>query len=385
MSTTMHSQLPDETIGAIVNARHGDPFSVLGMFVVNGEVVVRAMLPQASRVQVVDSADGSVVAELPLISNEGLFAGPVSGRTTKFRYRLRVQLGTVVSDIEDPYRFGPILTDLDLYLFGEGNHRQLYDRFGAHQVTVDDVPGVSFVVWAPNAQRVSVVGDFNAWDGRRHPMRRRTSGVLEIFIPDVPLGARYKYELIGPHGESLPLKADPFAFAGERPPATASLVALPGKPVWNDAEWLLTRQTANRRNAPISVYEVHLGSWQRAEGNRYLTYGELADKLIPYVVDLGFTHIELMPVSEHPFDGSWGYQPVGLFAPTSRFGTPAEFAEFVERAHDAGIGVIIDWVPGHFPTDAHGLGYFDGTALYEHADPKEGFHQDWNTFIYTFG
>src|SRR5450631_695776 len=330
MSIITRSQLPDAEISALVNARHGDPFAVLGMHVINGEVVVRALQPHVSRVQVVDAADGSVVGELPLIAPEGLFAGALPGRRTRFRYRLRVTLGTDVSDIEDPYRFGPILTDLDLYLFGEGNHRQLYDRFGAHPVTIDDVPGVTFVVWAPNAQRVSVVGDFNAWDGRRHPMRRRTSGVLEIFLPHVPLGSRYKYELIGPHGELLPLKADPFAFASERPPATASIVAYPGKPAWDDGEWLAARQSASRRDAPISVYEVHLGSWQRAEGNRYLTYGELADKLIPYVVDLGFTHIELMPVSEHPFDGSWGYQPVGLFAPTSRFGTPAEFAEFIE-------------------------------------------------------
>jgi 1,4-alpha-glucan branching enzyme len=385
MSILVHSQLPDQTISALVNARHGDPFAVLGMHVVNGEVVVRALLPQVSRVQVVDAADGSVVGELPMIATEGLFAGPLTGRNTMFRYRLRITLGTDVSEIEDPYRFGPILTDLDLYLFGEGNHRRLYERFGAHPVTIDNVAGVTFVVWAPNAQRVSVVGDFNAWDGRRHPMRRRTSGVLEIFIPGVPLGSRYKYELIGPHGELLPLKADPFAFASERPPATASIVALPGKAAWNDAAWLRRRQTACRRDAPISVYEVHLGSWQRAEGNRYLTYAELAAKLIPYVVDLGYTHIELMPVTEHPFDGSWGYQPIGLYAPTSRFGTPAEFAEFVERAHDAGIGVIIDWVPGHFPTDAHGLAHFDGTSLYEHADPRQGFQPDWNTLIFNFG
>jgi 1,4-alpha-glucan branching enzyme len=293
MPIDMHSQLPSKVISALVNARHGDPFAVLGMHVVGDAVVVRALLPHASRVQVVDSADGSVAGELPLVDPTGLFAGPLPGRRGRFRYRLRVTLGSDTTDMEDPYRFGPILSDLDLYLFGEGNHRRLHERFGAHPVTIDGVAGVTFVVWAPNAQRVSVVGDFNAWDGRRHPLRRRSSGVWEIFIPDVPLGSRYKYELLGPYGELLPLKADPFAFECERPPATASIVALPGKPGWDDSNWLSARIEANRRDAPISVYEVHLGSWRRAEGNRYLTYTELADRLIPYVVDLGFTHIEL--------------------------------------------------------------------------------------------
>ncbi len=377
--------LTDQTITALVNARHGDPFAVLGMHVVNGTVVVRALLPQASRVQVVDTTDGSVVADLPLLDKAGFFAGPVEGRVAAFGYRLRISLGTAVSDIDDAYRFGPVLSDLDLYLFGEGTHRQLYRRFGSHPLRHEGVDGVSFAVWAPNAQRVSVVGDFNAWDGRRHPMRLRSSGVWEIFIPAVPLGSAYKYELLGPDGGVLPLKADPFAFAAERTPATASIVAVPGQASWNDAQWLAGREAANRRDAPISIYEVHLGSWQRAEGNRYLTYTELAERLVPYVAELGFTHLELMPVSEHPFDGSWGYQPVGMFAPTSRFGSPEDFAKFVDAAHVAGIGVIIDWVPGHFPTDAHGLGRFDGTPLYEHADPRQGFQPDWNTLIFNFG
>jgi 1,4-alpha-glucan branching enzyme len=385
MLINMPSQLAEETVTALVTARHGDPFAVLGMHVVDGALVVRALLPQVSRVVVVDRADGSIVGELPLIDEVGLFGGAIDGRHELFAYRLRVTLGTETFEIEDPYRFGPILSDLDLYLFGEGKHRRLFEKFGAHCTTIDGVDGVTFAVWAPNAQRVSVVGDFNAWDGRRHPMRRRTSGVWEIFLPNVPLGSRYKYELIGPWGELLPLKADPFAFASERPPATASIVTVPGKAAWNDGEWLAERAVANRRDAPIAIYEVHLGSWQRAEGNRYLTYDELADRLIPYVTDLGFTHIELMPVSEHPFDGSWGYQPVGMYAPTSRFGTPDQFATFVDRAHQAGLGVLIDWVPGHFPTDAHGLGRFDGTALYEHADPRQGFQPDWNTLIFNFG
>jgi 1,4-alpha-glucan branching enzyme len=381
----MQSLTADADVRALVAARHGDPFGVLGMHVVDGDVVVRALLPQASRVEVIDAADGSVAGDLELIDHAGFFAGGIGGRRARFAYRLRITIGTAVTEIEDPYRFGPILTDLDLYLFGEGTHRRLFDRLGAHPVTLDGVAGVTFAVWAPNAQRVSVVGDFNAWDGRRHPMRRRTSGVWEIFLPHVQLGSRYKYELIGPYGELLPLKSDPFAFASERPPATASIVAEPGKRDWSDGDWLAARAAANRRDAPIAIYEVHLGSWQRAEGNRYLTYAELADKLIPYVVDLGFTHIELMPISEHPFDGSWGYQPIGLFAPTSRFGAPEDFARFVERAHDAGIGVLIDWVPGHFPTDAHGLARFDGTALYEHADPRQGFQPDWNTLVFNFG
>jgi 1,4-alpha-glucan branching enzyme len=229
------------------------------------------------------------------------------------------------------------------------------------------------------------VGDFNAWDGRRNPMRFRPEvGVWELFLPAIALGATYKYELLGPYGNVLPLKSDPFAFAAERAPATASIVARAGATRWDDEAWLARRPAANERSAPISVYEVHLGSWKRAEENRYLTYRELADQLVPYAADLGFTHLELLPVTEHPFDGSWGYQPIGMFAPTSRFGTPEDFAYFVDRAHDAGLGVLLDWVPGHFPTDAHGLGEFDGTHLYEHADPRQGFQPDWNTLIFNF-
>ncbi len=281
---------------------------------------------------------------------------------------------------------GPLLGELDLYLFGEGNHRRLYDKLGAHPIAVDGVEGVTFAVWAPNARRVSVVGDFNGWDGARHPMRKcNDGGVWHVFVPGAGLGSRYKYELLGPDGALLPHKADPFAFACEHTPATASIVALPGMRDWHDDAWLARRAAAGRRDAPIAIYEVHLGSWRRGPGNRYLTYAELAEQLIPYVASLGYTHVELMPIAEHPFDGSWGYQPIGLFAPTSRHGTPAEFARFVDAAHAAGIGVIADWVPGHFPTDAHGLARFDGTALYEHADPRKGFQPDWNTYIYNFG
>jgi len=279
----------------------------------------------------------------------------------------------------------PSLSDLDVYLFGEGTHRRIYEKLGAHPVEIDGVAGVHFAVWAPNARDVSVVGDFNDWDGRRDPLQPRGGGVWEGFVPGAALGARYKYELHASDGTLLPLKADPYAFACETSPGTASIVAVPGKATWNDAAWLERRGAAGRRDAPISIYEVHLGSWQRADGNRYLTYDELADRLVPYVASLGFTHIELMPIAEHPFDGSWGYQTIGMYAPTGRFGSPEAFARFVERAHEAGIGVIVDWVPGHFPTDAHGLGRFDGSALYEHADPRQGFQPDWNTLIFNFG
>jgi 1,4-alpha-glucan branching enzyme len=279
----------------------------------------------------------------------------------------------------------PSLSDLDVYLFGEGTHRRIYEKLGAHPIEIDGVAGVHFAVWAPNARDVSVVGDFNDWDGRRDPLQPRGGGVWEGFVPGAALGARYKYELHASDGTLLPLKADPYAFACETSPGTASIVAVPGKATWNDAAWLERRGAAGRRDAPISIYEVHLGSWQRADGNRYLTYDELADRLVPYVASLGFTHIELMPIAEHPFDGSWGYQTIGMYAPTGRFGSPEAFARFVERAHEAGIGVIVDWVPGHFPTDAHGLGRFDGSALYEHADPRQGFQPDWNTLIFNFG
>jgi 1,4-alpha-glucan branching enzyme len=376
--------LTDDVVRAIVEARYDDPFGVLGMHVVDGEVVVRAMLPQANRAEVVESATSANVGELDCVDSRGFFAATIAGRTTAFPYRLRLTIGTSITEIEDPYRFGLVLGDLDLYLFGEGTHRRIYEKLGAHPMTLEGVAGVTFAAWAPNARRVSVVGDFNDWDGRRHVMRRR-GGVWEIFLPHVAEGSRYKYELLDPNGALLPLKADPYAFAAERPPATASLVAVPGKGDWSDGAWLAHRGEADRREAPISIYEAHLGSWRRGEGNRYLTYDELAEQLIPYVASLGFTHIELMPIAEHPFDGSWGYQPVSLYAPTSRFGTPDAFARFVERAHEAGLGVLVDWVPGHFPTDAHGLARFDGTALYEHADPRKGFQPDWNTYIYNVG
>jgi 1,4-alpha-glucan branching enzyme len=365
--------------------QRSDPFSVLGMHRTKDGMVVRAFVPWAAALAVV-KRKGAFVADLTRVDAEGLFAGSVPGNKP-FRYRLRATAydGTVV-DFDDPYRFGTILGQVDTYLIAEGTHRGLHERLGAHAATLDGVEGTVFAVWAPNALRVAVVGDFNDWDGRRHPLRYRAeSGVWEIFLPQVGEGARYKYEIHGPSGALLPLKADPFAFASELRPATASVVAHPGKARWRDAAWMRARGARNRRDAPISIYEVHLGSWRRGSGNRYLTWAELADQLVPYACDMGFTHIELLPVAEHPFDGSWGYQTIGLFAPTSRFGSPQDFAEFVDRAHDAGLGVIADWVPGHFPTDAHGLARFDGTALYEHEDPRQGWQPGWKTLVYNFG
>jgi 1,4-alpha-glucan branching enzyme len=278
------------------------------------------------------------------------------------------------------------LGEIDLYLIGEGTHRRLYDVLGAHLVERDGTRGVRFAVWAPNARRVSVVGDFNHWDAAHDPLRQRaTSGVWETFVPGLGPGTLYKYAIVGSDGHRLPLKADPLATFSEVRPATASIVMPSSEYAWHDAAWLASRAARVDVRAPISIYEVHLGSWRRAAGNQYLSYRDLADQLVDYASWMGFTHLEIMPLSEHPFDGSWGYQPTGMFAPTSRFGSPDDLRFLIDRAHEAGLGVILDWVPGHFPSDAHGLAYFDGTHLYEHADPRKGFHPDWNTLIYNFG
>src|SRR5580700_2180266 len=279
----------------------------------------------------------------------------------------------------------PILGDVDVYLIAEGTHLRLWEVLGSHARTIGGVAGVAFAVWAPNALRVSVVGDFNRWDGRRHPMvKREECGVWEVFVPGAAVGSRYKYEIAGANGDLLPHKADPLARYGEIRPANASIVWEEPAVSWRDGVWMSGRAERNRRDAAISIYEVHLGSWRRAADGRMLTYAQLADELLPYLCEMGFTHVELLPITEHPFDGSWGYQPTGMFAPTSRYGTPADFRAFVERAHELGIGVILDWVPGHFPNDAHGLAFFDGTHLYEHSDRRKGFAPDWNTLIYNY-
>jgi len=374
------------TLAALMQATHGDPFSVLGMHVADDKVVVRALLPGASTVSVLDSR-ARRVATLDRQDGSVLFTGVMPRRRKPFAYRLRVEWGATnadpghTADIDDPYRFPALIGDMDVWLLAEGTHHRPYEWLGAHLNVVDGIAGTRFAVWAPAARRVSVVGSFNNWDGRRHMMRlRHECGVWEIFVPQVGEGDLYKFEILGCDGE-LRIKSDPFAFRAEMRPQTASVVQrlMPGL-ASDDA-----RRRANALDAPISIYEVHPGSWRRNARGEWLSYRELAEQLVPYVRDMGFTHIELMPMHEHPFDGSWGYQPTGLYAPTSRFGTPWDFRAFVDAAHAAGLGVILDWVPAHFPTDAHGLARFDGTHLYEHADPREGFHQDWNTLIYNYG
>ncbi|MBN8970036.1 MAG: 1,4-alpha-glucan branching protein GlgB [Rhizobiales bacterium] len=368
--------LPNDAY-AIVEGRHSDPFRYLGLHVENDQNVVRAFLPHASSVEAVD--DEGRAAKLALVHDAGLFVGPLP-RNVK-RYTLRASFGDNVVELHDPYGFPPVLSEFDLYLLGEGTHQRLYDKLGAHPMTLDDINGVAFAVFAPNARRVSVVGDFNFWDNRRHAMRVRGNGFWEIFIPGVTAGDHYKFDIVGPYGQELPLKADPLAFRAEIRPSTASIVF--------DEEKLVPKTRApadaNALSAPISIYEVHLGSWRRKNGNEWLTYCELAETLPRYAREMGFTHVEFMPVSEHPFDGSWGYQPTGLFAPTSRFGTPDDFVTLIEACHREGLAVLIDWVPGHFPDDPHGLGHFDGTALYEHANPLQGRHLDWGTLIYNYG
>jgi 1,4-alpha-glucan branching enzyme len=379
---------PDPEVAAVIEARHGDPFSFLGMHRTAEGICVRAMLPAAQEMAVIDSATGEMAGEGIRVHPDGFFVATVADRQAPFRYRLRILRGGVVHEFDDIYRFPPVLGELDVHLLVEGNHLASYRKLGAHSLVHEGVEGVAFAVWAPNARRVSVVGDFNAWDGRRMPMRRQgSSGFWELFVPGLHPGHLYKYEILGAHGQLLPLKADPHAERTERPPGTASMVAEPPRHLWHDGTWMAERWRYNDREAPIAIYEVHLGSWRRnlAEHGRYLTYRELADQLVPYVRDLGFTHIEILPITEYPFDGSWGYQPISLFAPTSRYGTPDDFRGFVEACHGAGLGLFLDWVPGHFPNDPHGLGRFDGTALYEHDDPRQGLHPDWNTLIYNYG
>ncbi len=372
------------TAAALAIGDCADPFAVLGPHESGGSVEVRVFQPQAEAVTLVDRAGRRLAAAEERWP--GFFCATLPGNRKKYRLRVRWPGGDSLFD--DAYRFELVLGDLDVHLLAEGTHRESWRVLGAHGRTLDGVTGTTFAVWAPNARRVSVVGDFNGWDGRRLPMRlRHACGIWELFVPQVHEGALYKYEILGPHGELLPQKSDPLGLAAERPPHTASRVFDPGRIHIDDREWLGARATANTYHAPVSIYEVHLGSWRRKPeaGNAPLNYDELGEQLVGYAKDMGFTHLELLPVTEHPFDGSWGYQPLGLYAPTSRFGPPDAFARFIERAHAAGLGVIADWVPAHFPADAHGLGLFDGTHLYEHGDPRQGFHPDWNTLIYNFG
>ncbi|MGG7576893.1 1,4-alpha-glucan branching protein GlgB [Rhizobium sp. Nf11,1] len=372
-----------DALWALIEGRHGDPFSILGPHESGGMTIVRVYLPGAEGVDLIEAASGRVVTPFSIAHPSGLFAAAMGSRMP---YRLRITWPDGEQITEDPYSFGLLLGELDLHLISEGTHYSLSRTLGAVEMSVDDVAGVRFAVWAPNARRVSVVGDFNAWDGRRNPMRlRQPAGVWELFVPRLAPGERYKFEIIDPHGNCLPQKADPVARASEAAPSTASIVASSTRFRWTDDNWMRGRSRQQRLEGPISVYEVHAGSWLRENGGRSLDWVELSQRLVPYVREMGFTHIELLPIMEHPFGGSWGYQPLGLFAPTGRYGTPEDLAYFIDRCHGAGIGVILDWVPAHFPTDVWGLARFDGTALYEHEDPREGFHRDWNTLIYNLG
>jgi 1,4-alpha-glucan branching enzyme len=369
---------------ALALGGHGDPFAVLGPHDWHEGRIIRAFLPGALKVDVMRRSDGALIAPLEAADEPGLFEGLVEQRVP---YRLRITWPGATQETEDPYSFGLLLGDVDLHLFNEGRHFGLASCFGAQVVTIDGVTGVRFAVWAPNATRVAVVGDFNSWDPRRHPMRvRHQAGLWELFIPRVASGSHYKYEIRGPGGVALPWKADPVARQTEIPPGTASIVPAPETHRWRDEAWLRERGRRQAPDQPIAVYEVHLGSWlKREHGHEGSLWDFAIERLVPYLVDMRFTHVELLPIAEYPFGGSWGYQPLGLFAPSGRFGSPQGLMRFVEALHAAGIGIILDWVPAHFPSDPHGLARFDGTALYEHLDPREGHHQDWNTFIYNFG
>ena len=374
-----------QDIDAVVGGRHADPFGVLGPHEIVDALAIRAFWPRARAMTVV-APGGAELGVMKRLHPDGVFEGVLPGVTREgFDYRLKVTDESGRSfELDDPYRYGPVLSAFDLYLLAEGTQVRAFDALGARPLVHGIRQGVHFAVWAPNARRVSVVGNFNGWDGRVHPMRARSSGFWEIFIPDLGTGDAYKFEIISADGRIV-LKSDPVGRYFETPPRTASVVWADAYE-WVDEDWMQRRADAGLwLKQPMSVYEVHLGSWRKGPDGRLLSYREMAGQLVPYVKALGFTHIELMPVMEHPFTGSWGYQVVGFFAPTSRFGPPEDFKAFVDACHQAGIGVILDWVPGHFPKDEHGLARFDGTAVYEHADPRQGEHQDWGTLIFNYG
>jgi 1,4-alpha-glucan branching enzyme len=370
-------------LDSIVAGQHRDPFAVLGPHQSGTSRLVRCLQPNAAGVSLIN-AGGDIIAKMKKVHDGGVFEGLLPPRLR--RYALRVTtIDGAEFDAEDPYRFGSTLGEMDLYLLGEGSDQHIFKKLGSHLTNIAGVSGTRFAVWAPNASRVSVVGDFNNWDGRLHVMRLHPSnGIWEMFVPAATHGAKYKYEIQDSGGKLLPLKSDPYAAYHEPPPGNSSIV-FDSSYSWQDDPWMGRRSPTPKMDQPIAIYEVHPGSWRRKDDGGYLEYRDLADELVDYVSDMGFTHIELMPVSEHPFDGSWGYQPIGLFAPTQRFGTPDDFRYFVDRCHGADISVIVDWVPAHFPKDEHGLAKFDGSALYEHADPKKGEHTDWGTLIFNYG
>jgi len=382
----MQNLLSKEEMEAVINGDHGNVFAVLGIHKNKGskEVYIRAYQPHSISIEVLNRA-GDSMGQMTKLDERGFYQIDL-GKTENFDYKFRItndQNYTYIA--EDVYRFSSTLGDVDIYLLAEGSHLEMYKKIGAHVMEKDGVKGVGFAVWAPNAKRVSVVGAFNNWDGRVNVMRKHPScGVWDIFIPSIGEGELYKFE-VKTNNDDIVLKADPVAFYAEKRPNTASVVYDINRYIWSDAEWMNYRGEHNSFDKPMSIYEVHLGSWRRKEDNEYLTYRELADYLIPYVTNMGFTHVEFLPVSEHPLDSSWGYQVIGMFAPTSRFGTPDDFRYLIDKFHQAGIGVIMDWVPAHFPKDGHGLNEFDGTHLYEHADPRKGEHTDWGTKIYNYG
>jgi len=393
----MHTSLSAEDIDALVNVKHREPRSVLGYHELDRDggsplCIVRVLEPDAASVAVFwEDQDAAQAEQLRQLHPAGLFEGRLDYRRPMQPYRLRVRYRNGEEVLKhDPYYFAPQLSNLDLHLFGEGNHHSIFRKLGAHLDVLDGVAGVRFAVWAPNAERVSVVGEFNFWDGRKHAMHALGgSGIWELFVPDVKAGALYKYELRTRDGNVM-LKIDPYAFQMQLRPDNACVVAALSDYAWNDGAWIEHRRNWNPERAPISVYEVHPGSWRRyadddSHPNGFLSWDELADRLIPYMQEFHYTHIELMGVAEHPFDASWGYQVTGYYAPTSRHGSPHDFKRFVDRCHQAGIGVLMDWVPGHFPRDTHAIAEFDGTALYEHADPRQGEHREWGTKVFNYG
>ncbi|MCC0178565.1 1,4-alpha-glucan branching enzyme [Waterburya agarophytonicola K14] len=405
----MSITIAPEQVNQIVHNLHHNPFEVLGRhpYEQNGKVeswVIRAYLPDASAAWVVCPEERTEYPMQPM-HNPHFFVCVVQNPNLS-NYQLRIKEGDQERVVYDPYAFSsPRITDVDIHLFAEGNHHRIYEKLGAHTTKIDGVAGVYFALWAPNARNVSLLGDFNSWDGRKHQMRKGSSGIWELFIPELTVGTAYKYEVKNWEGHIYE-KSDPYGFQQEVRPKTASIVADLSSYEWNDAEWMEKRRNSKPLEQPISVYEMHLGSWMHASADeptkllsgegepvivsewkeeaRYLSYYELVDKLIPYVKELGYTHIEVLPVAEHPFDGSWGYQVTGYYAPTSRYGNPEDFMYFVDKCHENGIGVIVDWVPGHFPKDGHGLAFFDGTHLYEHGDPRKGEHKEWGTLVFNY-
>jgi 1,4-alpha-glucan branching enzyme len=368
-------------VDAILSGHHGDAFSILGPHHAEDGWEVRAFLPQAMDAALVVGGDARPMRKARA---EGFFVANQDQEPHGYRIRLTLWNGAQF-EIDDPYRFPPMISDFDLHIHGEGTQYESYRTMGAHLASYDGVSGVRFAVWAPNAEVISVVGDFNEWDERRHPMRPRSGGVWELFVPGAVAGTNYKYSVRSRVRGYRQQKADPYGFATEVPPKSASVVCDLETFQWNDQGWMAARAQKDLLKEPVSIYEVHLGSWLRGPNNNYLSYRELATNLVDYAKRLGYTHLELLPVAEHPFSGSWGYQVTGYYAPTSRFGSPQDFMYFVDCCHQAGIGVIVDWVPGHFPKDAHGLAFFDGTALYEHADPRKGEHKEWGTLIFNYG